>query len=219
MDEENEAAIQIQKYICDTYINQTFNSIQRMEKTTQQDITNSFQVYLQTNTRTKTLSKHTKITDAIIAQFTTKKEQEEKKLVSITSMLDYALEDFCETLENSPLTPCLAWLSFIVTCSECRNRNTRTKQHIGIIGLGRMGEAIVFRLLEAGHEVVCFDKNEEARKAVTVLGATVVDSIEDLAKQVHAFWLMVPAGDVVDAVIKELRPHLGAGDIIIDGGK
>lgn len=90
--------------------------------------------------------------------------------------------------------------------------------NIGIIGLGRMGEAIVFRLLESGHEVVCFDKNEQARNAVAVLGATVADSIEDLAKQVHTFWLMVPAGDVVDAVIKELHPYLSAGDIIIDGG-
>ncbi len=89
---------------------------------------------------------------------------------------------------------------------------------IGVIGLGRMGEAIAYRLIEAGHEVIGFDTSADARKAVEASGGTTVTSITDLAKQAHIFWLMVPAGEVVDAVIKELHSHLSAGDIIIDGG-
>ncbi len=133
MDEESDTAIQIQKYICDTYINQTFNSIQQMKKTTQQDITNSFQVYLQTNNLMKTLSKHTNIKNEIIEQFTTKKEQEKAKLVSITSMLGYALGDFCHALEDSGCLLCIASATALTSFLDNRNNNTRINQHISIL--------------------------------------------------------------------------------------
>jgi len=89
---------------------------------------------------------------------------------------------------------------------------------IGIIGLGRMGNAIAFRAIEGAHDVIGFDEYLDARKAAQEIGVTVVDNLVAMAEEVRIFWLMVPAGDPVDAVIKELRPHIKAGDIIIDGG-
>lgn len=88
----------------------------------------------------------------------------------------------------------------------------------GVIGLGRMGGAIAFRAIEAGHEVFGFDPDAHNGAQATKEGVCVVDAVAALASQVNIFWLMVPAGQVVDAVINELRQHLKAGDIIIDGG-
>lgn len=89
---------------------------------------------------------------------------------------------------------------------------------IGIIGLGRMGGAIAYRVIQAGHEVIGFDPNNETRKEAEEMGAQCVNTIAELAAQTNVIWLMVPAGSPVDEVINELRPKLKAGDIIIDGG-
>lgn len=89
---------------------------------------------------------------------------------------------------------------------------------IGIIGLGRMGNAIVSRLLVGMHDVWGFDNDKNAVKLACEIGMRSVESISDLASHVNIFWLMVPAGDVVDNVINELLKHLKPGAIIIDGG-
>ncbi len=89
--------------------------------------------------------------------------------------------------------------------------------NIGIIGLGKMGNAIAFRALQAGHSVIGYDRDEQARKQVKEMGADIASDVADLAKRTRVVWLMVPIS-VVDAVIDELKPHLKANDIIIDGG-
>src|SRR6185436_3513497 len=53
------------------------------------------------------------------------------------------------------------------------------------------------------------------------LGATAASSLADIVKKLDAprvTWIMVPAGAPVDDTIKELRPALSEGDILIDGG-
>ena len=89
--------------------------------------------------------------------------------------------------------------------------------NIGIVGLGKMGNAIAFRLLEAGHNVIGYDRGEEPQKLAGKMGVTLADDLADLAKQTRVIWLMVPIS-AVDAVVDELKPHLKANDIIIDGG-
>lgn len=86
---------------------------------------------------------------------------------------------------------------------------------IGIIGLGRMGAAVAYRLLQAGHEVYGFDVNQNALIDQRVER---VDSIALVAKKTRVVWLMLPAGHLIDQVIEELLPCLHAGDVIIDGG-
>jgi 6-phosphogluconate dehydrogenase len=91
---------------------------------------------------------------------------------------------------------------------------------LGVIGLGRMGRIVVDRLLAAGHDVVAFDLDEEAIQAADA-GADPADSIEDLVAALPAnkrIWLMVPAGDAVDATLSELDPLLDSEDIVVDGG-
>ena len=92
---------------------------------------------------------------------------------------------------------------------------------LGVIGLGRMGQIVVERTLAAGHDVVAFDVDEAAIDRAAEAGATPADSLDDLAETLGSekrIWLMVPAGDPVDAALDELAPHLTSDDIVIDGG-
>lgn len=89
---------------------------------------------------------------------------------------------------------------------------------LGMVGLGRMGNAIASRVVQAGHEVIGFDLNQHAVQLAQEVGVRVASSLKDVAKEARIIWLMVPAGDPVDQVIDSLIPHLQKGDVIIDGG-
>lgn len=89
---------------------------------------------------------------------------------------------------------------------------------IGIIGLGRMGNAIASRLIAGGHEVWGFDNDKNITTLALAIGVNSAVDIQDLTTHVNIFWLMVPAGDIVDDVIGELLKYLKPGAIIIDGG-
>jgi len=84
--------------------------------------------------------------------------------------------------------------------------------HIGLIGLGKMGFNMRERLRKGGIEVTGLDRNPEV---------TDVSSVDELIAAVPAprlVWVMVPAGDITDAVITELGTKLEPGDLVIDGG-
>ncbi|MFW5963928.1 MAG: NAD(P)-binding domain-containing protein, partial [Natronomonas sp.] len=92
---------------------------------------------------------------------------------------------------------------------------------LGVIGLGRMGRIVVDRVLEDGHDVVAFDLDEAAVAEAADAGATPADSIEALVSELpdeKRIWLMVPAGDAVDATLDDLDPLLDADDVVVDGG-
>ena len=70
--------------------------------------------------------------------------------------------------------------------------------HIGLIGLGKMGFNMRERLRKGGIEVTGFDRNPDI---------TDVASLDELIAAVPAprlIWVMVPSGDITDAVITEL---------------
>lgn len=85
--------------------------------------------------------------------------------------------------------------------------------NVAIIGLGKMGSAVAQRVQQGGHTVVGFDPSVQEHNTITV-----VNSIEELAQKAHIFWLMVPAGQVVDNVINQLLPHIQEGAVIVDAG-
>lgn len=91
---------------------------------------------------------------------------------------------------------------------------------IGYIGLGKMGFNMVERLLEKGHEVVAYNRSEEPVNKVKELGATGVNSLQDLVSSLDnpkVIWVMV-SHEAVDSVLAELVLLLNPGDTIIDGG-
>ena len=92
---------------------------------------------------------------------------------------------------------------------------------LGVVGLGRMGQIVVDRVLAAGHDVVAFDLDAAAVAAAADAGATPADDLDDLTDRLgddKRLWLMVPAGDAVDATLDELEPHLTRNDVVVDGG-
>ena len=91
---------------------------------------------------------------------------------------------------------------------------------IAMIGLGRMGAGMVRRLLAAGHECVVWDINADAVAELSADGAVPAATVQELTEKMQsprAVWMMVPAG-LVDSVIGDVAPHLGEGDVLIDGG-
>ena len=91
---------------------------------------------------------------------------------------------------------------------------------IGMIGLGRMGANMVRRLVRGGQQCVVFDRSPKAVEEVVKEKAIAASSLADLVKRLEkprSVWLMVPAA-VVDTMIADLLPHLGADDVLIDGG-
>jgi len=92
---------------------------------------------------------------------------------------------------------------------------------IGFMGLGRMGENMVRRVVRGGHRVVAWNRSRPKIDEVAGEGAVAAYTVEDLVKQLQprrVIWMMVPAGDPVDKLIAELRPMLSEGDILVDGG-
>jgi 6-phosphogluconate dehydrogenase len=89
-----------------------------------------------------------------------------------------------------------------------------------------MGRIVVDRVLAGGHDVVAFDLDAEATAAAADAGAEPADSVVDLLERLESgddgdgrcVWLMVPAGEAVDATLEELEPHLTAADVVVDGG-
>jgi 6-phosphogluconate dehydrogenase len=92
---------------------------------------------------------------------------------------------------------------------------------LGIVGLGRMGQIVAERCLAAGHDIVAYDIDEEATAAMAEEGARPAETLDELATALgeeKRIWLMVPAGDPVDAALDELSEYLDGDDIVIDGG-
>jgi len=84
--------------------------------------------------------------------------------------------------------------------------------HIGIIGLGKMGNNMRARLRKAGIEVTGYDPNP---------AVTDVASLAELAAALPApriVWVMVPSGKITDDVIHDVSDVLEPGDLVIDGG-
>ncbi|OGB96924.1 6-phosphogluconate dehydrogenase (decarboxylating) [candidate division TM6 bacterium RIFCSPHIGHO2_12_FULL_36_22] len=88
---------------------------------------------------------------------------------------------------------------------------------VGIIGLGKMGQAIAQRLLNDNHVVYGFDINNDVLKMFEKHGGTPVHSLKDLVKSVDIVWLMIPAGELIDKTLDIIKPLITT-QIIVDGG-
>jgi 6-phosphogluconate dehydrogenase len=92
---------------------------------------------------------------------------------------------------------------------------------VGFVGLGRMGGNMVTRLVRAGPRVIGYDAAAAAGQAVAAAGASTVGSLSALVEALRpprVVWIMVPAGEPTEAVIRELTSRLPPGDTIVDGG-
>src|SRR4051794_20067563 len=96
---------------------------------------------------------------------------------------------------------------------------------LGMVGLGVMGRSLVLNLADHGFAVAGYDKDQTKGQSLLTEGSgKPVGSAKDVAEFVamlekpRAVMLLVAPAAVVDIVIKDLLPHLEAGDLIIDAG-
>ncbi|MGP4073403.1 phosphogluconate dehydrogenase (NAD(+)-dependent, decarboxylating) [Piscibacillus sp. B03] len=92
---------------------------------------------------------------------------------------------------------------------------------VGLIGLGKMGYNLALNLMDHGHQVVANDVNKDQVQSIAEAGAQPADSLDELVSQLEkprTVWVMVPAGEITDQVIDQLKNVLDEGDRVIDGG-
>jgi len=100
------------------------------------------------------------------------------------------------------------------------------KYDIGLTGLAVMGQNLVLNIERNGYSVAVYNRTtermrefvEERAQGKEIVGCETLEELVDALDRPRRVMLMVKAGDPVDAVIEQLRPLLGPGDLIIDGG-
>lgn len=90
---------------------------------------------------------------------------------------------------------------------------------IGIIGAGMMGQGMASNLLKHGHGVhVLAHRNRAPVEALVAEGASEARDLPDLARDCALIILCVSSADVVRDTVAKLRPHLRAGQMLVDCG-
>ena len=77
---------------------------------------------------------------------------------------------------------------------------TLNKLELGWIGTGRMGYAMVSRLLKHGCDVAVYNRTRSKAEPLTALGATVVNSPADLANRDIVFTMVSGPDDLIEVV-------------------
>jgi 3-hydroxyisobutyrate dehydrogenase-like beta-hydroxyacid dehydrogenase len=90
---------------------------------------------------------------------------------------------------------------------------------IGFVGAGLMGHGMAVNLLKAGNEVtVIAHRNPAPIEDLVRRGARKVANLGELAKRADLIVICVSNSNVVQDVVESLKPHLRAGQIILDMG-
>jgi 3-hydroxyisobutyrate dehydrogenase-like beta-hydroxyacid dehydrogenase len=86
---------------------------------------------------------------------------------------------------------------------------------VGFVGAGRMGGAMVRRLVAAGHHVNVLARSPEKSTAITELGATPVADLAAVSADADAVILCVFTDEQVRTVVDALTPALRAGTVLV----
>jgi 6-phosphogluconate dehydrogenase len=104
------------------------------------------------------------------------------------------------------------------------------KSDFGLIGIGVMGKSISLNVAEKGYTVSVYNRSsgdeknvvpdflEEYKSFKNISGFTELSEFIQSIERPRNIFLMIKAGDAIDAVIEQLLPLLSENDIIIDGG-
>ncbi len=101
----------------------------------------------------------------------------------------------------------------------------KTLCELGMVGLGVMGRNLVLNMADHGHSIAGYDQDalkvellkQEAEHRDICAAASLPEFI-GMLRVPRIVMMLVPAGPPVDAVLRDLLPHLQRGDLVIDGG-
>ncbi len=74
------------------------------------------------------------------------------------------------------------------------------QMRLGWVGLGRMGQALASRLVEAGHDVTVYNRTRSKAEPLTALGAGIAEAPADLADRDIVFTMVGGSADVAEVV-------------------
>jgi 3-hydroxyisobutyrate dehydrogenase len=89
--------------------------------------------------------------------------------------------------------------------------------NVAVLGLGRMGQAIVGRLLEGGHRVAVWNRSKGKACEVVSAGAREAGTVAEAVSGADVVLTILANDDAVRAVaFGELRPAIGAATVYVD---
>jgi 3-hydroxyisobutyrate dehydrogenase-like beta-hydroxyacid dehydrogenase len=87
---------------------------------------------------------------------------------------------------------------------------------VGLIGLGNMGTAIAERLLDAGYELVVYNRTPEKAEALGARGAAVAKTSADLVEQVDVVITSLADDEALEAVAADVVAAARPGTVLVD---
>lgn len=100
-----------------------------------------------------------------------------------------------------------------------------SKQQIGVIGLAVMGKNLALNIESRGYSVAVYNRSRgktddmlKECEGKQVVGAYSIEELVQTLEIPRKIIIMVKAGAPVDDTIRQLKPFLQKGDILIDGG-
>ncbi len=100
------------------------------------------------------------------------------------------------------------------------------KQQFGVIGMAVMGQNLALNVESKGFSVAVYNRTgrktekfvQERCAGKNIIGNHSIEEFVNALEQPRRIMIMVKAGEAVDDFIGQLRPHISAGDVVIDGG-
>lgn len=92
---------------------------------------------------------------------------------------------------------------------------------IGMIGLGKMGGNLARNMKDKGFNVVVYNRSKEKTQSFIDEGFEAAYFLAELSEKLGSqavYWMMIPAGDMVDEMIEQIMSVALEGALIIDGG-
>jgi 3-hydroxyisobutyrate dehydrogenase len=86
----------------------------------------------------------------------------------------------------------------------------------GFVGLGKMGQPMVKRLLDASHEVHIYNRTPRKTEALVAQGAKAADSAREVAERADIVMTALPTPESVEAVYGEMAHAARSGQIFVD---
>jgi 3-hydroxyisobutyrate dehydrogenase-like beta-hydroxyacid dehydrogenase len=87
---------------------------------------------------------------------------------------------------------------------------------VGIIGLGNMGTAIAERVLDAGYQLLVYNRSAGKADALAARGATAVGTAEQLAGQVDVVLTSLADDEALEDVARQVLPAARPGTVLVD---
>jgi 3-hydroxyisobutyrate dehydrogenase-like beta-hydroxyacid dehydrogenase len=87
---------------------------------------------------------------------------------------------------------------------------------VGLIGLGSMGTAMAERLLDAGYELVVYNRTPEKARALAERGAAVAETAAELVEQVDVVLTSLANDEALEDVAARVVASARPGTVLID---